>query len=87
MLLVYSNSVNVMRGVGFDIANAIQLSTSEKNALIKGCEDYYYKNIPLSEQNKNLLWRVRKKYHIQLYGLSELAIPKTLLIKLYIKNQ
>lgn len=82
MLCVYLNSVDVMRGVGFDIANAIQLSTSEKNKLIKGCEDYYYKNIPLSEQDKNLLWRVRKKYHIELYGLSEFAIPKNIIDKI-----
>lgn len=72
----------IMRGVGFDIANATQLTMSDKKSLIRGCEDYYFNDKPLSEYHRHLLWRVRKEYHIRNYGLSEQAVPKNFIEKI-----
>ena len=70
---------NIMRGVGFDIANSSQLNEKQKKELIRACENYFYNDVPFNKYHKSLLYKIRKEYHIVLTGLSEMAKPKGLL--------
>lgn len=67
-------NVDIMRGVGFDIANSNNLTDKQKEELIKACEDYYYKSKSFSTYERSLLFKVRDEYHIRNYGLCELVI-------------
>ena len=71
-----------MGGVGYDIANSDNLSECEKEHLIKSCEDYAFKGKDFSQLDKHLLWKVRKCYHIQQMGLSQIAEPATFMDRL-----
>ena len=59
----------IMRGVGYDIANSPILSEEEKKVLIKACENFFYQDIPFKKEERCLLWKVRKLYHIRNSGL------------------
>ena len=67
----------IMRGVGYDIANSLILSDEEKNILIKACENYFYQNRSFTKQERYLLWKVRKLYHIRNSGLCYQAEPSS----------
>ena len=68
-----------MGGVGYDIANSNYLTEGEKEHLIRSCENYAFKGKSFSKLDKNLLWKVRKCYHIQQMGLDAIAEPATII--------
>lgn len=67
----------IMRGIGFDIANSKNLKESEKQELLRGCEALLYMESPLQKRHKHLLWKIRKDYHIILSGLDQQAEPSS----------
>lgn len=69
--------VDIMRGIGFDIANFQKLTNSQKRELIIACEDFIFRKKPFTTEQKNLLWRVRKEYHIRNSNLYYEAEPAT----------
>lgn len=73
---------SIMRGIGFDISNSNSLKSDEKDELIRACERLLYYGIPLQKCHKNLLWKVRKEYHIVLSGLDSQAEPSSFWDKL-----
>lgn len=73
----------IMRGVGFDIANSPILSGEEKNILIKACENYFYQDKSFTKQERCLLWKVRKLYHIRNSGLCYQAEPSSFFDRLF----
>lgn len=66
---------DAMRGFGYDIANSYKLTDNEKSKLIKAVEDWLFRDIPFSTTEKNLLWKVRKEYHINNSVLTHIAEP------------
>lgn len=72
-----------MRGVGYDIANSSILSNEEKEILIKACENYFYQDRSFTKQERWLLWKVRKLYHIRDSGLCYQAEPSSLFDRLF----
>lgn len=71
-----------MNGVGYDIANSDNLSECEKEHLIRSCENYAFKGESFSQLDKNLLWKVRKCYHIRQMGLFHIAEPASFIDRL-----
>lgn len=71
-----------MGGVGYDIANSDNLSECEKEHLIQSCENYAFNGSTFSQLDKNLLWKVRKCYHIRQMGLSQIAEPASFMDRL-----
>lgn len=76
-LNIFERYSTTMRGVGYDIANFPILSDEEMNILIKACENYFYQDIPFIKQERSLLWKVRKLYHIRNSKLSYQAEPSS----------
>lgn len=56
---------DIMGGIGYDIANFSKLTDSQKRKLITACEEFIFHEKPFTTEQKNLLWRVRKEYHIR----------------------
>lgn len=76
-------TIVTMRGVGYDIANSSILSNEEKEILIKACENYFYQDMPFTKQERCLLWKVRKLYHIRNSGLCYQAEPSSFFDRLF----
>lgn len=71
-----------LSGVYYDITNSKVLSSKEKKYLIASVDDFVYRDVPLQTRARHLLWRVRKKYHIILKGLSMEAEPQSFIDKI-----
>lgn len=66
---------DVMRGVGYDIANSPKIPEDEKMPLIRACESYFIANTSFTTRQRSLLYRIRKEYHIRQSGLCSEAKP------------
>ena len=64
---------DVMRGLGFDIANSENLSEDQKNELIKSVHGWLFSAREFTSRDMGLLFRVRNEYHISNSGLYYIA--------------
>ena len=66
---------DVMRGVGYDIANSARIPEDEKMPLIRACESFFFADGSFTMRQRSLLYRIRKDYHIRQSGLYLEAKP------------
>lgn len=64
---------DVMRSLGFDIANSENLSEDQKNELIKSVHGWLFSAREFTSRDMGLLFRVRNEYHIRNSGLYYIA--------------
>ena len=60
----YEKYRDVVRGIGYDIANSPKIPEDEKPSLIKAVEKYFFSNGSFTIRHRSLLCRIQNEYHM-----------------------